>query len=366
MSSVVRVRLRDFRAYADAEVELGERLTVIHGANGAGKTNIIEALLFGCTGRSWRTSNDRELVRFGAPAARVELDLLADDGEHQLAVGYEPGEAKRLTADGAPVERLADAPFKPLVCVFVPDRLELVKGTPALRRAHLDQLVGALWPSRAGARRGYGQALAQRNALLGRVRAGASPDALRTWDLELGRLALELRAHRAAAVDLVAPVACALAADLGLGGGLDVRYGPRSQAASAEAFADELAERLGSDLERGYTGHGPHRDELVLARAGRELRVYGSQGEQRLALLALLVAEREVLAAERGPTPLLLLDDVMSELDPERRSALIERVTRAGQCVVTTADREHVPTPSVSTRWVAVSDAQIREEAWAT
>ena len=366
MASVVRLRLRDFRAYAAAEVELSERLTIIHGANGAGKTNIVEALLFGCTGRSWRTANDRELVRFGAPAARVELDLLTDDGEHQLAVGYEPGEAKRLTADGAPVERLADAPFKPLVCVFVPDRLELVKGTPALRRAHIDQLVAALWPARSGARRGYGQALAQRNALLGRVRAGGSADALRTWDLELGRLALELRSHRAAAVELVAPVAGALSTDLGLGGSLEVRYRPRSQAPSAEAFADELGERLPADLERGFTGHGPHRDDLAFRRDGRELRAYGSRGQQRLGLLALLLAEREELEQERGAPPLMLLDDVMSELDPDRRGALIERVTRTGQCVVTTADREHVPAASVPTRWVAVSDAQVREEAWAS
>lgn len=366
MSSVVRLRLRDFRAYADAEIDVGERLTVIHGPNGAGKTNIVEALYFGCTGRSCRTANDRELVRFGAQAARVEVTVTAADGDHTLAVGYEPGEAKRLTADGAPVERLSDASYKPLVCVFVPDRIELVKGAPALRRAHLDQLVAALWPSRGSARRSYGQALAQRNALLGRVRAGTPGDALRTWDLELGRLALELRDHRERACDLVAPVASQLARDLGLSGELEVRYRPRSRAGTAEEFADELAARLQTDVERGFTSHGPHRDELVLARDGRELRVFGSQGEQRLALLALLIAEREVLSAERGSPPLLLLDDVMSELDPQRRASLIERVTREGQCVVTTADRDHVPTDcAVPLKLLCVDGAVISEEALA-
>ena len=363
MASVVRLRLRDFRAYADAEIELSESLTVIHGPNGAGKTNIVEALYFGCTGRSCRTTNERELIRFGAAATRVEVDLEADGRDHQLCVGYEPGEPKRLTADGAPVERLADAGFKPLVCVFVPDRIELVKGTPSLRRAHLDQLVAALWPSRAFARSAYAQALAQRNALLGRIRAGGGDGALRTWDLELGRLAIELRGNRQQAVDLVAERAVGLASDLGLSGGLTIRYRPRSAAAGAEEFADELAERLASDLERGFTGHGPHRDELLFAREGRELRTYGSQGEQRLALLALLVAEREALAEERGSPPLLLLDDVMSELDPERRQALIERVTREGQCVVTTADRDHVPAPGVALKWLAVADANVQPEA---
>ncbi len=361
MASVVRVRLRDFRAYSDAEVDVGERLTVIHGPNGAGKTNIVEALYFGCTGRSCRTTNDRELVRFGAPATRVEVVLSCADGEHRLAVGYEPGEAKHLTADGASVERLGDVSFRPLVCVFVPDRIELVKGPPALRRSHLDQLVAALWPARAIARRTYAQTLSQRNALLARVRGGAGAAALRTWDLELGRLALELREHRERAVALVAPRAASLAADIGLTGDLVVRYRPRSLAASPEEFADELAERLRADLERGFTGHGPHRDELVLTRDGRELRTFGSQGEQRLALLALLVAEREALSAERGRPPLLLLDDVMSELDPERRAALIERVTLEGQCVVTTADRDHVPvltqTPLLR---LSVDDAVVR------
>ncbi len=344
MPSVRRVRLRDFRIYSAAEVTLGERLTVIHGPNGAGKTNLLEALYFGCTARSCRTANEREVVRFGAPAARVEVDVATPDGMHELAVGFRAGEPKRCTADGAPVERLLDVPFRPLLTVFLPDRLELVKGPPAVRRAHLDQLVTGLWPARAATRRAYAQALGQRNALLARVRSGAAPsDALRTWDLELGRHALELRSDRERAVALVAPGVCALAADLGLRAGAELRYRPRSAAESPEAFADELAERLPGDLERGFTGHGPHRDDLAILCDGRELRVYGSQGEQRLALLALLVAEREALDRERGAVPVLLLDDVMSELDAGRRARLVERVTRAGQVVVTTTDVEHVP-----------------------
>lgn len=366
MPTVGRVRLRDFRGYEDVGVEIGERLTVIHGPNGAGKTNLIEALYFGCTARSCRTGNERELVRFGAPATRVEVDVNHQDAEHSLAVGFVPGEQKRLTADGATVERLVDAAFRPLVCVFVPDRLELVKGPPALRRAHLDQFVAALWPARGASRRAYAQALAQRNALLTRIRGGADPAAVRTWDLELGRHALALREDRARAVALVSDRTCALAADVGLTGELELRYRPRSAAATAEAFADELAERLAADLERGFTAHGPHRDELLLLRDGRELRTFGSQGEQRLALLALLVAEREALAGERGHTPLLLLDDVMSELDPGRREALIARVTCEGQCVVTTADLEHVPLPDgVPVLALHVIEANVRQEALA-
>jgi DNA replication and repair protein RecF len=339
---VTRLRLRDFRTYAAAEVDLGERLTVVHGPNGAGKTNLLEGLYFGCTGRSCRTTNEREVVRFDAPAARVEVVGHDRDGAHELSVGFQPGETKRFKVDGAPAERLLDAPHRPLVSVFLPDRLELVKGPPALRRSHLDQLVAALWPVRGATRRAYGQALAQRNALLARVRAGGSRAALAAWDQELARHGIALRDDRAAAVELLRPRFEAAARELGLVGTPELRYRPRSRAATPEELAAELAERIDADLERGFTTHGPHRDDVALLRDGRELRAYGSQGEQRLALLALLLAERAALEDERGAPPLLLLDDVMSELDATRRACLVERL-RVGQSVVTTTDLAHVP-----------------------
>jgi DNA replication and repair protein RecF len=339
---VTHLRLRDFRTYASAEVDLGERLTIVHGPNGAGKTNLLEGLYFGCTGRSCRTSNEREVVRFDAPAARVEVEGRDRDGEHALSVGFQPGEAKRFRVDGAPAERLIDAPHRPLVSVFLPDRLELVKGPPALRRAHLDQLVAALWPARAATRRSYSQALAQRNALIARVRAGGARSALAAWDLELARHGIALRDDRATAVELLRERFAVAAEELGLVGEVELRYRPRTKAVTAEELAAELAERVDSDLERGFTTHGPHRDDVALLRDRRELRAYGSQGEQRLALLALLLAERTALHDERGAPPLLLLDDVMSELDADRRERLVERL-RVGQAVLTTTDLSHVP-----------------------
>src|SRR5215207_6806186 len=130
-----RLTLRDFRTYAAAEVELGRGLTVIKGRNGAGKTNLLEAIYFACTGRSCRTANERECVRFGAQLTRLELWCEDEQGAHELSVGFQPGEPKRLRADGAPVEKLTDVSSRPLVSVFLPDRLDLVTGAPALRRA---------------------------------------------------------------------------------------------------------------------------------------------------------------------------------------------------------------------------------------
>src|SRR2546423_8943787 len=174
MVRVTRLELRDFRNYERAEVAVAPGLTVICGPNGAGKTNLLEALYFGCTGRSCRTSNERELVRFGEKVTRVLVEVEAEDGSHRLDVGFEPGEAKRFRIDDAQVDRPASATVRPLVGVFMPDRLDLVKGAPALRRAHLDQVVAALWPSRAAARADYSRALAQRNALVARIRAGSA------------------------------------------------------------------------------------------------------------------------------------------------------------------------------------------------
>jgi DNA replication and repair protein RecF len=342
---VKRIGLRDFRNYEAAEVEIADGLTVVAGANGAGKTNLLEALYFGCTGRSPRTSNDRELVRRGGDGvARVVLDLAADDGEHRIEVGFQPGEAKHLRVDDSPVDSLAGVEVRPLVSVFLPERLELVKGAPAARRAHLDQVVTALWPSRAETRSAYSRALAQRNALVARIRAGnASPAALDAWDAELARHGTRLMADRAEAVDGLRPLYAELAERLGLPGSAELRYRPRSAATDAEGLAAELAERRSADIERGFTAHGPHRDELQLLLGGASLRAYGSQGQQRAALLALLFAERTLLAERRARQPLMLLDDVMSELDSERRELLAGLLRSGGQAVITTTEPDHVP-----------------------
>lgn len=372
---VLGVRLRDFRSYARAEAATGRGLTVVYGPNGAGKSNLLEALYYGCTGRSPRTRNDRELIRFGAGAARVEVRLSEDGHPHELTVGFGAVEAgghsaapvKRMSADGAPVERLLDVPTRPLLSVFLPDRLELLKGSPAVRRGHLDQVLAAIWPARADTRRRYAQVLAQRNALLARIRGARASDAtLSAWDRELAAAALELRAHRAAAVGLLAEPFARHAAQLGCHGELAVEYRPRSRANHEDEYVAELRERLPTDLHRGFTGHGPHRDELAILADGRELRVYGSQGEQRLALLALLLAERTVLARERRRMPLMLLDDVMSELDAERRELLTRELRGGGQSIIATTDLAHVPgaTDAAVTR-LRVSAGAILQEALA-
>ncbi len=342
---VTAVNVRNFRSYERAAAPVGGSLTVVHGPNGAGKTNLLEAIYFGCTGRSCRTSNEREVVRFGADTTRVVVTAEDLYGTHELSVGLTPGEAKRMAVDGAAVERLLDFAGRPLVSVFLPDRLELIKGVPSLRRAHLDQLVTGLWPSRSANRRSYAQALAQRNALLSRIRAGTgSRSTIETWDAQLAAHALALMHDRSAAIDAVSDTFERVCALLSLDGDLKLSYRPRSKATDSEQLMRELGERLDSDIERGFTGHGPHRDDFSISRDGRELKTYGSQGQQRLALLSLLLAEREVIGEIRSSAPLMLLDDVMSEIDASRRQALVALIQSSpGQALITTTDIDHVP-----------------------
>lgn len=342
---VSSLELRDFRNLDRVRLELDDGLTVLSGPNGAGKTNLLEAVYFGCTGRSPRTSNERELVRHGAKVARVSTSTREEDGTaHLIEIGLEPGEGRAAKVDGSPVQNLSTSPARPLVSVFFPERLELVKGPPGPRRAHLDHLVTALWPSRAETRLRYSKTLAQRNALLGRIRAGAaSPESLDVWDSELARQGIALMANRAEAVTLLAPLFAARSGELGLPGDVGLSYRPRSPAEDASDLCAELADRRGADLERGFTAHGPHRDDLRMSHADRALRNFGSQGQQRVALLALLFAERDLLTEQRGRPPLMLLDDVMSELDPQRRELLAGSLRGGGQALITTTDLAHVP-----------------------
>ena len=337
--------LRDFRNYARAELTLGERLTVVVGPNGAGKTNLLEALYFGCTARSPRTSNERELIRRGQSTTRVTVTHEdADGARHLIEVGFSVGEPKRLRLDGAALASLTAGINRPLMSVFLPDRLALVKGPPAPRRAHLDHLVAALWPARSGARSAYSQALAQRNALLGRVRSGAAPqDALAPWEQTLARRGIELMGSRAEAAELLAGPFAEQAAALGLRDEARLRYRPRSAATEPGTLEAELRERRGADVERGFTAHGPHRDDLRLSHGGESMRSYGSQGQQRVTLLALLLGERDLLERECGSAPVMLLDDVMSELDGERRELLAARLTASGQALLTATGVDHVP-----------------------
>jgi DNA replication and repair protein RecF len=305
---------------------------LVVGPNGVGKTNLLEAVHVATQGFSPRTRTDSQVVRFEAEGARAAIAGRRGEVQLELEVTVRRGEGKRARLNGAPLRAAEQLRTMVSTLVFTPDRLGVVKGPPAARRAYFDRVLGRFAPARAPLPAEYGAAVAQRNAALRRAAASlGSRDAIEPWSERVAALGAELVEARLETLALLEPTFALRAAELGLGD-VSLRYEGESPTPAG------LAAALERDLERGVTSIGPHLDDVVLSAGGRDLRSFGSQGEQRLALLALLLAEAETITDRTGVPPLLLLDDVLSELDPGRRQILAARVRTAGQALVTATD----------------------------
>lgn len=310
---------------------------LVVGPNGSGKTNLLESLHVGTQGFSPRTRSDAQLVRFGEEAGRILVRGRRGETRAELEVTLELGEGKRAKLNGVALRAAEQLRTEVATLVFTPDRLAVVKGGPAVRRAYFDRVVGRLTPARATLSAEYAGAVAQRNAALRRVAVGySSRDAVAPWTAQVAELGRDLAEAR---VEVVADLAAGFAAraeELGLP---EARLTYEGEPPSV----DTLESRLDRDLERGTTGLGPHLDDVRLSSGSRDLRSFGSQGEQRLTVLALLLAEAELIGERRRLAPLLLLDDVLSELDAGRRRVLAERLLDAGQTLVTATEPSSLP-----------------------
>jgi DNA replication and repair protein RecF len=270
----------------------------------------------------------------------------------ELEVTLRAGEGKRAKLNGAALRAAEQLRGEVATLVFTPDRLSVVKGGPAVRRAYFDRVLGRLAPARAGLPLDYAAALAQRNAALRRVAAGfSSRDALEPWTEQVATLGRQLVEARLETLSALAPGFAELAEELGL-------VAARLVYSGEPPTREELDARIDRDLERGSTGLGPHLDDVVLVSGPRDLRSFGSQGEQRLTILALLLAEAELIVDRRGLPPLLLLDDVLSELDPARRQILAARVAGQGQTLVTAT--EAIALPATPSQLLEVSPGEVR------
>jgi DNA replication and repair protein RecF len=310
---------------------------LVVGENGAGKTNLLESLHVGTQGFSPRTRADAQLVRFGESAGRIALRGRRGENALDLELAISVGEGRRAKLNGAPLRAAEQLRSEVATLVFTPDRLAVVKGGPAVRRAYFDRALGRLAPARAQLPTEYAAAVAQRNASLRRVAAGfSSREALAPWTEQVATLGRELVEARSEVLAWLAPGFAERSEELGLPAARMTYEGEPPTLAALEG-------RIDRDLERGSTGLGPHLDDVLVTSGTRDLRTFGSQGEQRLTVLALLLAEAELIAERRSYAPLLLLDDVLSELDPNRRRVLAERVRGAGQTLVTATQASSLP-----------------------
>jgi DNA replication and repair protein RecF len=349
---VEQVALRDVRSYPRLDLALEPGLVLVTGPNGAGKTNLLEAVHVATQGLSFRTRHDAQLVRRGADEGLASVSgargAVRLDAEVQLSTR----EPKRIRLNGAAMASAEELRSKIHTLAFTPDRLAVVKGGPATRRAYFDRVLARALPARADLPAAYGASLGQRNAALRRVAAGLSgADALEPWTEQVVTLAGELVAARARVLELLSGPFAERAEELDLPSAM---LGYDAEPPSRES----LDARLARDLERGATGAGPHLDEIRILSGDRDLRTFGSQGEQRMAVLSLLLAEAELLTAHGGVPPLLLLDDALSELDADRRRRLSERVGAVGQTLVTATGAEALPLAPA--QLLAVTPGEVR------
>jgi DNA replication and repair protein RecF len=348
------LRVHDLRNLAQVELPLGPHATVIVGENGQGKTNLLEALYFLATLKPLRATRLAELVRFGTAGARVEGDFTLGGARRVIAVAIEKGE-RQAYVDGKPAANLEDYFGGVSVVAFTPDDLALVKEGPDARRRFIDRAVFNRFPAYLAESRSYGRALRSRNRLL---REHAAPSLVSAFDGPLALAGARLWTRRRTVLAELAPRATKAFSEISLvegerananapGAMLKVGYrvaavgslGDKSEAELVKVLQEALIERLPRDSERGFTSVGPHADDLELLHKERVARAYASQGQQRAIVLALKLGEIDNLSETLGRPPLLLLDDVSSELDPQKNAHLMQTLrNRVGQALLTTTD----------------------------
>jgi DNA replication and repair protein RecF len=351
---VAAIALEDFRSYEDRRLEIAPGVTAFVGPNGAGKTNILEAVHLIARGESSRAGDDTEMIRWGAPLARVAVDACRAEDRTRLEVTlFAPAvdarrRPRRYTADGAP-RRADDVVGKVAVVAFFPEDTDLLASAPSARRRYMDAMVAQVDRSHRADTRAYTNVLTQRNALLRAGRDGepVSEAEIAFWDTELVRLATAISLRREAAVRELRPAFRSAAAALGANPTPDVAYAGQVLGTTAEERAEGyrrlIAEKRERERWQATTLVGPHREDLAVAMGERPLPTFASRGEQRSAVLALKLAEAEWIRAHVGEPPIFLLDDVLSELDTAHREALCRALPEGAQALLTAAVLTSIP-----------------------
>ena len=343
--SLSRLSILDLRSYASLEAEFGSGPQLVVGPNAAGKTTLLEAIVLLAWGRSHRTTADAELVRWGSELARVEGVAGRETIEVALVRPSAAASArKRIRVNGVG-RRAAGLSGLLRTVVFAPEEMLLIAGSPGIRRAAIDQLASQRSPTYAHDLATYTRTLQQRNSLLRAIREEqASRDELRFWNASFLDAGGAIVGERLRLLDdLAAPLAAAhaeIAPDEADATRLGIGYVTNAPALPGETPRDALARRLVETAEKeiwnGSTVIGPHRDDVVFTLDGRDMSSFASRGQQRTAILAFKLAELDLHTAQDGRPPLLLLDDVFSELDPARRAHLVRRIAELPQSFVTT------------------------------
>ena len=345
-----RLVVRDFRNLAHVELEPPAAGLVVVGENGQGKTNLLEAIHYLAILRAARGARDVDLVRFGAAGFHVGATV-ETSGRHEIGVGFErAGKRKRARIDGSIPDRLSDALGALPSVLFSPDDVELISGSPNARRRYLDIMLALTTPGYLAALQRYRAALVRRNAALresARSKRGGSAS-VAVWEPTLAEQGAVLWSARVAWVESTADRFAGLAAEIGEAERAQLRYTSAlsTDGPPADALAAALEEKRPLDLRRGFTHAGPHRDDLAITLDGRELRTFGSAGQQRSAAIALRMLEAATFRERSGRAPVFLLDDPFAELDVRRAARILAMLTRdaPGQTILAVPRDSDIPT----------------------
>lgn len=339
--------LNRYRNLEPLALEPSAGLNVLVGSNAQGKTNLLEAVYVCCVGRSHQTVRDRELIRWGEETASLTVDCRHRDGPHRVEVSLALSGRKTVRINGNPVRRLGELMGHMNAVIFSPAELSLVRDGPSCRRRFIDIAMSQIRPAYFYTLQRYQQALAQRNALLRTVAAGGGGrDTLPVWETQLARSGARLISARRDFCGRLSQYAAGIHEHLSSGEQLTAVYEATARAGDVPGLEAELISGLtagrDADIRRGATSLGPHRDDLALTLDGRDIRAFGSQGQKRTCALSLKLAERELMREETGEEPLLLLDDVFSELDEARRRMLLSHIEDT-QVFITCVNAEQAP-----------------------
>ncbi len=350
---IIRAKLNHYRNYLGCEFAPCGGVNVLLGDNGQGKTNLLEAMYLCCTGRSHRTHQDRELISWDADFASVQVHAERLDGSHEVEVILPAVGKRKIKISGREASRSGELMGHITGVLFSPEDLRTVKDGPAERRRMVDMTLSQLRPAYYYALQRYNRALKQRGEVLRAAALNPSlAQTLDVWDEQLSAAGAELMRHRRIYIEKLSQMAEESYREIAGGRErLRVRYQPSiAEGEEVSAFLTALRDRRELDLRRLTTSLGAHRDEVALTVEDREVRAFGSQGQQRTAALSLRLAELGVMGEELGEWPVLMLDDVMSELDPSRRRQLIGRLEGV-QTIVTCTDMDDLAGAQIGAAW---------------
>ena len=333
---IKKIKINNFRNYKSQEINLEKNINIFYGENAQGKTNIIEAIFLSSMGKSFRAKKDKEMIMLGEEKSNIEIEYEKTDRDGKIKI--ELGNKKIVYINGIKIKKLSELLGKVNVVIFTPDDINILKGGPQNRRRFLDIMISQLRPNYMYNLNLYLKTLEQRNNYLRQIREeNKNENMLDIWDEELSNYAINIYNYRKEFIEKIKNKINNIHSEI-TNNKEEIEIEYLSECNSKEKYLELLKQRRKLDIIKGYTTKGIHRDDFNIYINKKELGIYGSQGQHRTAILSLKLSELDIVKDEIGESPILLLDDFMSELDEKRRKNFLEKINDV-QVIITCTEK---------------------------